>query len=96
MILAKHTLHIRSARIHGLLILAYLIVVSLANGLPRAGKGLPCPFFFSLGSFAGIRSTTRVRLFLINNFGFFSASFRLWIRICFVVTSSSRRLDSPA
>ena len=45
MILAKHTLHTRSARIHGLLILTYLIVVSLASGLPRAGKGLPCPFF---------------------------------------------------
>ena len=45
MILAKHTLHPRSARIHGLLILAYLIVVSLASELPRAGKGLPCPFF---------------------------------------------------
>ena len=42
--LAKHTLHTRSARIQGLLIPAYLIVVSLASGFPRAGKGLPCPF----------------------------------------------------
>ena len=42
--LAKHTLHTRSARIHGLQIPVYLIVVSLARGLLRAGKGLPCPF----------------------------------------------------
>ena len=42
--LAKHTLHTRWARIHGLQIPAYLIEVSLASELPSAGKGLPCPF----------------------------------------------------
>ena len=45
-----------------------LIVVSLFSGAPRAGKGLPSPpLFHRLGSFAGVRSATGVRLLRIDS-----------------------------
>ena len=42
--LAKHTFHTLSAWIFRTFFRLNLIVVRLASGVPRAGKGLPCPF----------------------------------------------------